>query len=188
MTSTRSERRSGNRSPGNERQPSDSSSGSGSPGSSGRHPQLGIDEDAAPRAARRRPDSCTCRSAAATPTCGAARPTPGAASIVSNMSATSCLHLVGDLVDGGGRGVEDRVTHDANRQNGHALSLPSGSAVRVEWWCGWRVSLEDVTRTSSACSAIPRSCIGIPLALLGAVFMSFGAQYQHRGVDEGRAA
>jgi len=28
----------------------------------------------------------------------------------------------------------------------------------------------------------PRILIGIPLALLGAVFMSFGAQYQHRGV------
>lgn len=28
----------------------------------------------------------------------------------------------------------------------------------------------------------PRILLGIPLALLGAVFMSFGAQYQHRGV------
>lgn len=30
----------------------------------------------------------------------------------------------------------------------------------------------------------PRILIGIPLALLGAVFMSFGAQYQHRGVTK----
>ena len=34
--------------------------------------------------------------------------------------------LVRDLVDGRGRGVQDGITHDANRQNGHALSLPSG--------------------------------------------------------------
>lgn len=30
----------------------------------------------------------------------------------------------------------------------------------------------------------PKILIGIPLALLGAVFMSFGAQYQHRGVQK----
>jgi drug/metabolite transporter (DMT)-like permease len=30
----------------------------------------------------------------------------------------------------------------------------------------------------------PKILIGIPLALLGAVFMSFGAQYQHRGVTK----
>jgi drug/metabolite transporter (DMT)-like permease len=30
----------------------------------------------------------------------------------------------------------------------------------------------------------PRILIGIPLAILGAVFMSFGAQYQHRGVTK----
>ena len=30
----------------------------------------------------------------------------------------------------------------------------------------------------------PRILLGIPLALLGAVFMSFGAQYQHRGVQK----
>ena len=30
----------------------------------------------------------------------------------------------------------------------------------------------------------PGILIGIPLAFLGAVFMSFGAQYQHRGVTK----
>lgn len=30
----------------------------------------------------------------------------------------------------------------------------------------------------------PKILVGIPLALLGAVFMSFGAQYQHRGVQK----
>lgn len=30
----------------------------------------------------------------------------------------------------------------------------------------------------------PRQFIGIPIALVGAVFMSFGAQYQHRGVNK----
>ena len=29
----------------------------------------------------------------------------------------------------------------------------------------------------------PALLLGIPLALAGAVFMSFGAQYQHRGVQ-----
>jgi len=30
----------------------------------------------------------------------------------------------------------------------------------------------------------PRQFIGIPIALVGAIFMSFGAQYQHRGVNK----
>jgi drug/metabolite transporter (DMT)-like permease len=30
----------------------------------------------------------------------------------------------------------------------------------------------------------PKQFIGIPIALIGAVFMSFGAQYQHRGVEK----
>ncbi|HPZ35153.1 MAG TPA: multidrug DMT transporter permease, partial [Microbacteriaceae bacterium] len=30
----------------------------------------------------------------------------------------------------------------------------------------------------------PGLLLGIPLALAGAVFMSFGAQYQHRGVTK----
>lgn len=34
----------------------------------------------------------------------------------------------------------------------------------------------------------PGILIGIPLALLGAIFMSFGAQYQHRGVGKVNAA
>ena len=33
--------------------------------------------------------------------------------------------LVGDLFDRRGGGVKDGIAHDANRQNGHALSLPS---------------------------------------------------------------
>ncbi len=34
--------------------------------------------------------------------------------------------LIRDLADAGGGSVEDGVAHDANRQNGHALSLPIG--------------------------------------------------------------
>ncbi|MGP3536606.1 DMT family transporter [Microbacterium sp. RD1] len=44
------------------------------------------------------------------------------------------------------------------------------------------VSLGDVTDELVGIFRDPRILLGIPLALLGAVFMSFGAQYQHRGV------
>lgn len=44
------------------------------------------------------------------------------------------------------------------------------------------VSLEDVTQNVVGVFRNPALLFGIPLALLGAVFMSFGAQYQHRGV------
>lgn len=42
--------------------------------------------------------------------------------------------------------------------------------------------LEDVGDQLVGAFQNPALLIGIPLALLGAVFMSFGAQYQHRGV------
>ncbi len=44
------------------------------------------------------------------------------------------------------------------------------------------VSIEDVTQNVVGVFRDPAILYGIPLALLGAVFMSFGAQYQHRGV------
>jgi len=44
------------------------------------------------------------------------------------------------------------------------------------------LSLEDVTQDVVGVFRDPAILLGIPLALLGAVFMSFGAQYQHRGV------
>jgi len=45
-------------------------------------------------------------------------------------------------------------------------------------------SLGDVTDQLVGVFRDPAILIGIPLALLGAVFMSFGAQYQHRGVQK----
>lgn len=45
-------------------------------------------------------------------------------------------------------------------------------------------SLDDVTDQLIGVFREPRILIGIPLALLGAVFMSFGALYQHRGVQK----
>lgn len=45
-------------------------------------------------------------------------------------------------------------------------------------------SLDDVADHLVGVFADPGILIGIPLALLGAVFMSFGAQYQHRGVQK----
>ncbi|MFT4137060.1 DMT family transporter [Microbacterium sp.] len=45
-----------------------------------------------------------------------------------------------------------------------------------------RLALNDVTDELVGVFDDPSILIGIPLALLGAVFMSFGAQYQHRGV------
>ncbi|MFG6401503.1 MULTISPECIES: DMT family transporter [unclassified Microbacterium] len=47
---------------------------------------------------------------------------------------------------------------------------------------GAEVSLTDVTDELVGIFRDPGILLGIPLALLGAVFMSFGAQYQHRGV------
>ena len=44
--------------------------------------------------------------------------------------------------------------------------------------------LGDVTDQLVGVFKDPGILIGIPLALLGAVFMSFGAQYQHRGVQK----
>ena len=44
--------------------------------------------------------------------------------------------------------------------------------------------LQDVSDTLVGAFQNPGILIGIPLALLGAVFMSFGAQYQHRGVTK----
>lgn len=46
------------------------------------------------------------------------------------------------------------------------------------------LSLDDVTDQLVGVFKDPAILIGIPLALLGAVFMSFGAQYQHRGVQK----
>lgn len=43
---------------------------------------------------------------------------------------------------------------------------------------------EGVGDTVAGIFGNPQILIGIPLALLGAVFMSFGAQYQHRGVTK----
>lgn len=46
------------------------------------------------------------------------------------------------------------------------------------------IDLDDVGETLVGVFQNPGLLIGIPLALLGAVFMSFGAQYQHRGVTK----
>ncbi|MCT9001245.1 DMT family transporter [Microbacterium memoriense] len=45
-------------------------------------------------------------------------------------------------------------------------------------------TIGDVTDQLVGVFDDPKILIGIPLALLGAVFMSFGAQYQHRGVQK----
>ena len=46
------------------------------------------------------------------------------------------------------------------------------------------MALDDITDDLVGIFKDPAILIGIPLALLGAVFMSFGAQYQHRGVQK----
>ena len=46
------------------------------------------------------------------------------------------------------------------------------------------MALVDITDDLVGIFKDPAILIGIPLALLGAVFMSFGAQYQHRGVQK----
>lgn len=52
------------------------------------------------------------------------------------------------------------------------------------WASGEIDNLEDVGDALVGVFDNPALLIGIPLALLGAVFMSFGAQYQHRGVTK----
>lgn len=46
------------------------------------------------------------------------------------------------------------------------------------------MQLDDVGEVLVGVFQNPGLLIGIPLALLGAIFMSFGAQYQHRGVSK----
>jgi drug/metabolite transporter (DMT)-like permease len=42
----------------------------------------------------------------------------------------------------------------------------------------------DLTVLAAGITIDPRQAIGIPLALIGAVFLSLGAQFQHRGVNK----
>ena len=42
----------------------------------------------------------------------------------------------------------------------------------------------DLTDLATEIAIDPRQAIGIPLALVGAVFLSLGAQFQHRGVTK----
>jgi drug/metabolite transporter (DMT)-like permease len=52
-------------------------------------------------------------------------------------------------------------------------------------WAGSEIdNIQDVGDALVGVFDNPSLLIGIPLALLGAVFMSFGAQYQHRGVTK----
>lgn len=48
----------------------------------------------------------------------------------------------------------------------------------------WVGSVEEVGEQLVGAFQNPGLLLGIPLALAGAVFMSFGAQYQHRGVEK----
>lgn len=48
----------------------------------------------------------------------------------------------------------------------------------------WVYAAEDVGDQLVGAFQDPGILLGIPLALAGAVFMSFGAQYQHRGVEK----
>lgn len=48
----------------------------------------------------------------------------------------------------------------------------------------WAGSVEEVGEQLVGAFQNPGLLLGIPLALAGAVFMSFGAQYQHRGVEK----
>lgn len=48
----------------------------------------------------------------------------------------------------------------------------------------WMRGAEDVTDQLVGAFQNPGLLLGIPLALAGAVFMSLGAQYQHRGVEK----
>ncbi|MBK5239441.1 MAG: hypothetical protein JJE28_10095, partial [Actinomycetales bacterium] len=44
--------------------------------------------------------------------------------------------------------------------------------------------MDDLSQLTAAIAFDPKQLIGIPFALVGAVFMSIGAQMQHRGVGK----
>jgi len=48
--------------------------------------------------------------------------------------------------------------------------------------------ISDLTDLATEIAIDPRQAIGIPLALVGAIFLSLGAQFQHRGVSKVEAA
>ncbi|MFC5930330.1 DMT family transporter [Cryobacterium melibiosiphilum] len=48
--------------------------------------------------------------------------------------------------------------------------------------------MTDLTDLAAEITIDPRQAIGIPLALIGAVFLSLGAQFQHRGVTKVEAS
>src|SRR6478735_7940274 len=118
-----------------------------------------------------------------TPTCGAARPTPGAASIVSNMSATSVRisSVMSSTGDAGACRTGSPMMRIGRTATSLSLAIGIGDYGRNVVWMD---DLGSVSDTLVGVFDDPRILIGIPLALLGAVFMSFGAQYQHRGVTK----
>src|SRR6478609_889386 len=118
-----------------------------------------------------------------TPTCGAAKPTPGAASIVSNMSATNARisSVMSSTGDAGACRTGSPMMRIGRTATSLSLAICIGDYGRNVVWID---DLETVGDTLVGVFDDPRILIGIPLALLGAVFMSFGAQYQHRGVTK----
>lgn len=80
--------------------------------------------------------------------------------------------------------MEDGVADDADWKNSHVLSLSGVSAGYCRGVLLTATSLDDVTDHLVGVFHDPAILVGIPLAILGAIFMSFGAQYQHRGVQK----
>ncbi len=80
--------------------------------------------------------------------------------------------------------MEDGIAHDANRKYGHVRSLTTHAPGMVEGVILLGTPIDDLTDELVGVFGNPAILIGIPLAVLGAVFMSFGAQYQHRGVQK----
>lgn len=78
-----------------------------------------------------------------------------------------------------GRLVQDRCAVDLDREYRHEMSL---SSERPLYSLRVMFPIDDLSGITEQFTQDPVRLIGIPFALVGAVLMSLGAQFQHRGV------
>lgn len=113
---------------------------------------------------------------------------------VSNQFANAVVNVTDRLCNV----VQDRIAVNADGKNGHVLrlagDLASAARGRARLHGGFGAQLGNRTRiildvpnfvsvlSEGVLGLTPTQMLGIPLALLGAVFMSLGAKYQHQGV------
>lgn len=73
--------------------------------------------------------------------------------------------------------MQDGLSGDADGQNGHVLQN-----IREVAQYGRRVLFTALDDLAAEISLTPLQALGIPVAIVGAIFLSVGTQFQHRGV------